>query len=127
VENLRSIAEMRELRSLYLGERTLDDFDLEPLRGLSLEWLALPRTRVSDKGLRSVKQIHSLRYLDLTRTRVTDGGVLDLAELRNLRRLRLERSKATPAGAKQLKARLPRCEIVWQNLDMGRRGSIHLK
>lgn len=125
-EDLGRIAEMRELRSLYLGERTLDDYDLEPLRALSLEWLALPRTRISDKGLRSLIEMHSLRYLDLTRTRVTDRGVLDLGGLQELRMLRLERSKTTLAGAKRLKTRLPRCKIVWQSLEMGRHGSTRL-
>jgi Leucine Rich repeat len=126
--DLAAISKMSELRDLDLGQGTLDDFELEPLRGLAVESLGLPRTRVSDKGLLAISQMRSLRYLDLTRTRVTDEGVLSLADLPNLRLLRLNRSKVTLEGAKRLKARLPQCEIVWESLELGNVGpSIRLK
>jgi hypothetical protein len=40
--------------------------------------LCLGTTRVTDKGLRTLKGLTALRRLDLTGTKVTDAGVKDL-------------------------------------------------
>jgi hypothetical protein len=117
--DLVAISKLSKLQNLFLEQGTLDDIELEPLRELQLECLGLQRTRISDKGLQTISQMRSLRYLDLTRTRVTDAGVLSLVELSNLQTLRVNRSKVTLAGAKQLKAGLPRCLIIWESLEQG--------
>jgi hypothetical protein len=114
--DLEHLSQLKELRSLYLSATVLDEANLEPLSQLPIEWLALPRTRVSDHGLKTLGEMHALRYLDLTRTRVSDTGLALLEGLSNLRHLNLSRTKVTLDGAKQLKTKLPDCEIVWEPL-----------
>jgi hypothetical protein len=116
MRDLENLSRLKELRTLHLGETVLDDVNLEPLSQLPLEWLGLPRTRVSDHGLPSLAEMHTLRHLDLTRTRVSDRGLGLLEGLSNLRHLNLSRTKVTLDGAKLLKTKLPDCEIVWEPL-----------
>jgi hypothetical protein len=114
--DLECLCELKDLHSLYLGEKTLDDLDLDALKGLPLRWLALPRTRISDKGLASLRDMDSLRYLDLTRTRISDRGIVALEGLSNLRSLTLRRTKVTREGTAILQSKLRDCDIRWEPL-----------
>jgi hypothetical protein len=115
--DLECLAQKSSLRALGLSEMPLADDDLETIQSLSLRWLSLHRTRVSDHGMRHLTQMQTLEYLDLTRTRVGDAGLEPLADLPNLRRLILNRCKVTRAGADALRLKLPKCQIQWEPLD----------
>jgi hypothetical protein len=52
-----------------------------------------------------------LQKLDLYNTRVTDAGIKELKELKNLRLLDVRRTKVSEAALTELKAVLPAIEI----------------
>jgi hypothetical protein len=52
-----------------------------------------------------------LRSLDLFNTRVTDAGLKELKELKNLRSLDLSDTRVTDAGAAVLQNALPKLKI----------------
>jgi hypothetical protein len=114
--DLDRLAEMKELETLMLADGALDDVRLDALRALPLTWLALPRSRISDTGLRDLRNLKSLRYLDLTRTRVSDRGLAALEELPNLRTVNLLRTKVTREGAARLGQKLKGCVVNWEPL-----------
>ena len=69
---------------------SVTDFNLDSIAELKqLEVLDLGETRITDPGLPKLLQLESLRSLDLSRTAVTARGMAALAALPNLRRLRL--------------------------------------
>jgi hypothetical protein len=113
-KDLECLCELKEVHSLFLGEKTLDDIDLDALKGLPLRWLALPRTRISDKGLLSLRDMDSLRYFDLTRTRISDKGIGALEGMSNLRTLSVRRTKVSREGATLLQSKLRDCNIEWE-------------
>lgn len=113
-QDLDRLSVLKGVHTLHFSEGSLDDLDLEALKRLKLTWLGLPRSRISDKGMRSLKDIRSLRYLDLTRSRVSDRSIEYLAELSNLRTLIVCRTKISREGVALLESRLPDCHIEWE-------------
>lgn len=116
-DGLHHLQGLTELRALYLGETQLEERDIDSLRGLKLDWLALNRTWAGDEALASLSDMTTLEYLDLNRTRVTDEGLHHLRGLHNLKTLRLMRCRVSRKGAEQLKRELPGCVIHWESLD----------
>jgi internalin A len=107
---------------------------LKNLTTLTLD-LALPtglQTRVTDTGLRTLREIgllHALSRaagadgkrptklddivtLDLSHTPVTDAGLKELAGLKNLTALDLSRTQVTRGGVAELQKALPKCHIT---------------
>ena len=78
---------------------------------VSLEYLTLAGTRVTDAGLEHLVGLERLRELDLSETAITDAGIEALAELRGLQVLRVERTGVSEAGVRRLRAALPDCAI----------------
>jgi CheY-like chemotaxis protein len=68
-----------------------------------LRFLSLADTRVTDVGLRHLKQLHALQELHLDDTEVTDEGLKALAALPQLQILDLKRTKITDSGLANLK------------------------
>lgn len=80
-ETLKAMAELKELRTLYLGFSSIAPDQLRTLAVLEkVEKLGLQGcSRVDDTALAELSKWKGLKYLDLQETKVTDQG---LAELR---------------------------------------------
>jgi hypothetical protein len=92
---------------------TTDDelYDLCELR--HLKDLFLTRTKISDRGLRTVSALRWLRKLYLDQTAITDEGLLHLESLSNLHYLNLDDCRnITDQGVARLQKALPKCQIV---------------
>jgi Leucine-rich repeat (LRR) protein len=74
--------------------------------------LDLRRTRVTDAGLKELKEFKNLETLYLSRTMVTDAGLKELKELEHLPMLFLSNTKVTDAGKKELQSARPGLRIV---------------
>ena len=72
---------------------------------------ALGDTRVTDAGLKHVKEVKSLHRLDLRMTQVTDAGLKELKECRGLQRLILFETLVTDAGLRELETARPDLRI----------------
>ena len=75
----------------------------EKLPGRPVVQVNLGGTKITDAGLKELKELKGLRALNLTSTQITDAGLKDLKELRGLRFLALDRTQITDAGLKDLK------------------------
>jgi Leucine-rich repeat (LRR) protein len=64
--------------------------------------LDLPRTRVTDVGLKELAKLESLQLLNLDNTNVGDAGVKELIGLQNLRAINLHYTDITDAGLREL-------------------------
>jgi internalin A len=64
----------------------------------SLEELELWGTKVTDTGLKQLKQLNNLRVVCLCRTGVTDTGLKELKKLRRLKTLCLQDTEVTDLG-----------------------------
>jgi hypothetical protein len=109
---LASIADLTELRSLYLYGTKVTDDGLRHLRRLDkLETLVLASDQFSDAALPYVATLHSLKVLNLNGTRVTDAGLVHLHGLKNLTELMVGDTKVTAAEAQRLRQSLPNAKI----------------
>jgi Leucine-rich repeat (LRR) protein len=66
--------------------------------------------KITNAGLKALKELKSLTSLSLCSGRVTNDGLKELKELKNLTRLELH-PWATPEAIKELQAALPKCKI----------------
>jgi hypothetical protein len=92
------------LTFVKLDKTTVTDADLEHLKGLShLRWLSLEDTNITDAGLACLKGLTKLQTLVLSHTKVTDAGLANLKELPDLATLILMNTQITDAGLAHLK------------------------
>ena len=89
----------RQLRSLDLTERKITDAGLKEIRELtSLTTLSLSHNRITDAGLKELRALSKLTKLELTGNAITDAGLAELRELKNLATLDLARTKSRTPG-----------------------------
>jgi Leucine-rich repeat (LRR) protein len=104
---LAMLKDLKNLKSLYLTNCPVTDDGLVHLRGLHLEALNLgglcAMDRITDKGMRHLKQQRSLQKLHLEYVhKLTDDGLGELKELTNLRELSLRHAGVSDKGLKHL-------------------------
>jgi uncharacterized protein (TIGR03067 family) len=115
---LKEFAKLKNLQSLNLGavrspDRPKAYADLNDLAELTnLRALYLFYMPVADADLRHVAALKNLRVLDLSSTRVTDAGIKELAALKDLRWLNLQTPRVTAKGLAALRKELPNCKIL---------------
>jgi hypothetical protein len=73
--------------------------------------LVLPRTKITDAGLKEVAKLQKLTFLDLQNTKITDAGLKEVVKLKRLESLWLLGTKVTPVGVAELQKALPKCKI----------------
>ena len=86
----------------------------ETLPGRPVVLVDLCGTKITDAGLKDLKELKGLQTLFLCETKITDAGLKDLKELKELKGLRkldLGGTKITNAGLKDLKQALPKTYI----------------
>jgi hypothetical protein len=116
---LKEFAQLKNLQSLNLGAVRSPDRrkaypDLKDLAELTnLRALYLFYIPVTDADLKHVAGLKNLQVLDLSSTRVTDAGIKELARLKDLRWLNLRTARVTANGVAALQKDLPKCKIVF--------------
>jgi len=114
-DSLATIGRIRSLEDLDVGGTDVTDEGLRLLRGLDhLEWLRLRETRITDRGMAYLGRLNSLKYLDLSGCDVTDNGVKELKHLPSLKLLRLTGTNITTQGRTALRASLPNVGFDFQ-------------
>jgi hypothetical protein len=100
-----------------LNRVRLSDGDLALLsRFTAMTDLSLEETQVGDEALKSLAPLKELRWLNLYRTRIGDAGLAHLRLLeRSREKLYIHRTDMTIGGVRELKRRLPRCEIYYRS------------
>jgi hypothetical protein len=89
---------------LYLVFTKVTDAGLKELKELhGLRKLSLAGTRLVGEGLKELKDLKNLRELKLGQSTVIDAGMAGLEELKGLERLDLSMTLITDAGLKELK------------------------
>jgi hypothetical protein len=78
---------------------------LAPVANLLVD-AELARTKVTDKGLRTIATFSNLRFLDLSHTAVTSTGVNELAPLVKLESLNLTETRVTHHGIAEVQTKL---------------------
>jgi len=131
------IARFENATLIDLGENEIDDAALASISQLGkLEDLNLLRTKISNKGVRSLSKmklkklnlddiagvddesidelrlIETLEFLHLGKTKVTDVGIAKLVQLGQLKTLILNDTQVTTEGIKKLQLVLPNLRIV---------------
>jgi hypothetical protein len=80
--DLVHFARLRRLKLLFLGGGRITDDGLKELKDLTdLRLLILWGNPISGDGLKYLRGLKELRHLDLARTRVTDDRLVDLKNL----------------------------------------------
>jgi hypothetical protein len=96
-----------------LSNTKVTDAGLKHIKELNqLIVLSLGNTQVTDAGLKELKGLKQLLLLDLEETKITDTGLKELKELKTLTWLNLHGTKVTDAGIKELQEALPTCKIL---------------
>ncbi|TXT22126.1 MAG: hypothetical protein FD138_3718 [Planctomycetota bacterium] len=134
IERLSSFANLAELKELSLRGARIDDdcvkhfakfpeLDWVSLEGApitdacfphfrNLTLLNLGGTRITDDGLRHLKDYPRLIVLHLPRTSISDAGLKHLTGLTRLQELIIDRTKVTIEGVRELRIALPKCNIA---------------
>lgn len=101
--NWSALAVFPALQVLDLGNRRIDDHDLQLIaRSTNLRALLAQRAIVTDEGLAAIANLKNLRVLSLDETRVTDDGLQHLAGLLRLEVLELDHAQIHGEGLKHL-------------------------
>ncbi|MBC7819067.1 MAG: protein kinase [Planctomycetaceae bacterium] len=134
VERLSSIASLSELSDLLIRSARVDDdclkhiakfpdLDCASLEGApitdacfpqfkNLTLLNLGGTRITDDGLRHLKDYPRLIVLHLSQTSISDAGLKHLTGLTRLQELIIDRTKVTIEGVRELRIALPKCNVA---------------
>lgn len=112
--NTTAIAQLKELRVLYLPGSGLSDSELATLKALTfLEALDLSdNPQVTDAGMETVKTMERLQVLHMAKTGITDKGLLMLKPLDGLRSLNVVGTKVTGEAAEKFADEMPNLRAV---------------
>jgi internalin A len=103
VEDLTPIRKSTGLTTLWLMYTPIDDNGLAPIAEITgLRYLALTNTRMTDAGLKHLRNLPNLSTLWLQGTRVTDAGMPDVAAHSQLTSLSLGGTEVSDAGLARL-------------------------
>ena len=92
------------LTALRLSNTKLSDNGLKEMKNLrKLKGLDLSHSALSNAGLSGLKDLTNLVQLDMSYTNVTDTDLKELRNLSNLNSLKINDTKVTDAGLKELK------------------------
>jgi Leucine-rich repeat (LRR) protein len=93
-----------EVTSLSLSESKVTDAGLKELKNLkNIQEFDLWDTQLTDEGLKELKDLTNLKVLRVLGTKVTDKGLKELKVFKNLQELNLSNTAVTDEGLKELK------------------------
>jgi Leucine-rich repeat (LRR) protein len=117
-QDIRSFAQLSNLRSLYLHAIPIADNGLAEFQQLKdLRSLQLQATAITDAGPSVLAELPELQELNLDSSDVTDAGMKSIAACKKLKKLNLSRTIVTKEGIALIKAQLPICEITHGTLN----------
>lgn len=142
-KSMRAIGELRQLKKLRLYSTAITDEGLVNLKNLSqLRELTLYRCTINGRGFSAISSLKNLQRLCITSSELNDDGISAIGCLPGLMELEISESKVTGRGlqqlqhatklrlfsfrltselrlddAKDLKAKLPNCQIDWVEID----------
>ncbi|MBC8875649.1 MAG: hypothetical protein H8E44_39995 [Planctomycetes bacterium] len=112
IRDLAPLKHLTQLESLSVPEE-IDDAQIAHLETLTnLNCLILECTQITDDAVAHLRNMTRLERLDIHKTKVSDASITYLMGLTKLRYLQLQGTKVTDNGLLQLKAALPKCEII---------------
>lgn len=102
------------LMANFVTADSITDKDLDLLLPLKkqLVWLKLSSKKITDEGLKTIRQLNNLTRLQLDNTLITDKGLISLQSLTSLQYLNLVATKITAQGVVELKG-LPKLQSVY--------------
>ncbi len=104
VESLKTLAELPNVRVVYVDTETVGDAVVEPIGQLTtLNSLTLMSPQITDAALTHLSGLEELELLFLTGTQVTDAGLENLNALKNLKVLALSQTPITDKAVETLK------------------------
>ncbi|MHC5539248.1 leucine-rich repeat domain-containing protein [Singulisphaera rosea] len=121
------LAKLPKLKTVDFSKSDLSDSGLARLRGLDLHFLILCETKVTDAGIRHIRNMNNLNTLYLDRTSVGDDAMAGLATLPMLEVLMVSETQVGDLGVRSI-AKLPALKVV--NLvrsQVGDAGAVMLK
>jgi hypothetical protein len=97
-----------------LSNLPITDADVRALahHAPQLEFLILAETNITDEGLASVAELHSLEVLNLAATRIADSGLVHVAQLKSLEILSMAGTRITSDGLGHL-GRMTRLQMTY--------------
>ncbi len=112
---LKHFAKFKELDWVSLEAAPITDVCFPQFKNLTL--LNLARTRITDDGLRHLKDYPRLAVLNLSQTSISDAGLKHLWGLTRLQEVVVDRTKVTIEGVRELRIALQNCNV---GTDLGR-------
>lgn len=111
---IAAIGQCKELRHLGLQNCNLTDAQLEALKPLKLlEHLTLSdNSKITDKGMHSVKALERLKVLYLSNTGISDRGLMELKPLDGLRTLGVAGTAVTQDAAEKFVDQMPNLRAI---------------
>lgn len=101
------------LTALDLSSTKITDETVAQLTpATDLRMIRLSETGITDAAIETLLKLQALESINLYGTKVTDAGVAKLGGLPGLKRLYLWQTSVTPAAIKELKEKLPGCEVI---------------
>jgi hypothetical protein len=114
-DELRSLASLPSLQSLFTADSSIDDHATSALREFPrLCHLSLAGSKITDDTLKHIGRLSALVWLNLENTQVTDRELNELGRLPNLNSLNLMSTGVTDEGLRHV-ARLP--SLGWLNVS----------
>jgi hypothetical protein len=121
---LRHVARLKNLRTLYLDDTEITDAGMGHLKGLTeLDVLALHGTNINGEGLANLSALPKLRVLNLSNCPITDDSLAHIKGLTSLETLAFRDTKITDRGfahlaglTKMIVMNIDRCRITGASL-----------
>ena len=115
-EALSHIGNIVTLKWLDIGTTKVTNQGLKHLAPLvSLKELILLNNHIGDEGLIHLSKMTELQHLDLMGTKVSDNGIVHLKKLQSLNSLRIFDTSISEKGYLEIKATIPNCNIKYKH------------
>jgi DNA-binding beta-propeller fold protein YncE len=124
---LAVLHDLPRLKQLQMGHSKVSNSGLRHLRNLhSVESLTLIQTNISDEGLVHLEGLPDLKSLNLHMSLITDAGMRSLARLQKLEQLDLDDAEISDAGLAQLAGLINLKKLLLSRTNITDAGLVHL-
>ena len=111
--NAEALAKLRHVHVIVDFSGLTDDQCLASINpNAPLTVLLVPRSQITDKGIRSITKFAGLQHLDLYGTALTNDAVDSLLKLKYLRSLNIHSTKISKQNVERIRRELPFCRML---------------